>query len=120
MASVEVSEKIETAPNVDTNKTPPEVTTETYDVQNHESEGLHFVTRGKVVEDNDASDGTITGYHADQMRSRALLSYKEERRLFWKIDWHLMPLMSIIYLLKNLDAANVCYTPSWVDGQGQH
>ena len=109
MSSLGISEKIETAPDASDNKQNLGTTSSVYDVDTHGSEGLHFVTRGKVVSDDDGSDQAIIGYDAGQMRARALLSYKEEKKLFRRIDWHLMPLMSLIYLLKNLDASNVSH-----------
>ena len=70
------------------------------------------MTSGKVVSDDEASEEAIIGYDADQMQARALLSSGDEKKLFRKIDLYLMPLMSLMYLLKNLDAANVCYYQS--------
>jgi hypothetical protein len=111
MSSVEVLEKIEIAPEIAADKKVlplyAEATRSLHDTTDHGTEGLHFVTRGKVISEDDGSDVAITGYDAHQMRARALLSYEEEKKLFRRIDWHLMPLMSIMYLLKNLDAANV-------------
>ncbi|KUJ09089.1 pantothenate transporter [Mollisia scopiformis] len=106
MSSPNISEKIESSPNTTNEKTALETTQSLSISPNHPDSNLHFVTRGKVISDDDGSDETITGYDAGQMRARALLSIGQEKKLFRKIDWHLMPLMSLIYLLKNLDAAN--------------
>jgi hypothetical protein len=68
---------------------------------------LHYVRRGQEVTDDTISTDSIEGYEAEQMRARALLTYEEEKKLLRRIDWHIMPLCSIAFLLKNIDSANV-------------
>jgi hypothetical protein len=68
---------------------------------------LHYVRRGQEVADDTLSTDSIEGYEVEQMRARALLTYEEEKKLLRRIDWHLMPLCSIAFLLKNIDSANV-------------
>jgi hypothetical protein len=68
---------------------------------------VHTVRRGEELEDSSSLEDEIIGYDADRMRARTLLSEKEERKLMWKVDWHLMPLCSIMFLLKNMDYQNV-------------
>jgi hypothetical protein len=68
---------------------------------------LHYVRRGQEVADDALSTDSIVGYEAEQMRARALLTYDEEKKLLRRIDWHLMPLLAIAFLLKNIDSANV-------------
>ncbi|KAI0970136.1 major facilitator superfamily domain-containing protein [Xylaria arbuscula] len=41
------------------------------------------------------------------MRARTYLTATEEKKLLRRIDWHLMPLCSIMFLFKNLDVDNV-------------
>jgi hypothetical protein len=41
------------------------------------------------------------------MRARSLLTYEEEKKLLRRIDWHIMPLCAIDFLLKNIDSTNV-------------
>ncbi|KAI8623007.1 pantothenate transporter [Xylariaceae sp. FL1651] len=41
------------------------------------------------------------------MRARTALTAQEEKRLIRRIDWHLMPLCSLMFLFKNLDYTNV-------------
>ncbi|KAI0477988.1 major facilitator superfamily domain-containing protein [Xylaria cf. heliscus] len=41
------------------------------------------------------------------MRARTALTAEEEKKLIRRIDWHLMPLCSLIFLFKNLDVDNV-------------
>lgn len=68
--------------------------------------GLHYARRGSIAND-EAADGQIEGYDAERMRARTLLTAEEEKKLLRKIDWHLMTLCSIMFLLKNIDADNV-------------
>jgi hypothetical protein len=68
---------------------------------------LHYVRRGQEITDDTLSTDSIEGYEADQMRARALLTYEEEKKLLRRIDWHMMPLLSIAFLLKNIDYTNV-------------
>jgi hypothetical protein len=67
---------------------------------------FHYARRGSLVADT-ATDPNIEGYDAERMRARALLSADEEKKLLRKIDWHLMTLCSVMFLLKNIDADNV-------------
>jgi hypothetical protein len=68
---------------------------------------LHYVRRGQEVSDDALSTESIEGFEAEQMRARALLTYEEEKKLLRRIDWHIMPLCSIAFLLKNIDYTNV-------------
>lgn len=49
----------------------------------------------------------IPGYDANLMQARAALSYEEEKKLLRRIDWHLIPLLAIMYMLKSVDFSNV-------------
>ncbi|KAM0554908.1 hypothetical protein ACHAPJ_006644 [Fusarium lateritium] len=53
-----------------------------------------------------ATRHTSTG----EAESNLLLTPAEERKLVWKIDVHLMPLMFILYLLQYLDKTSLGYT----------
>lgn len=77
-------------------------TDETSEIDNGK---LHYVRRGQEVADNETD--AIAGYEAEQMRARALLTSEEEKKLLRRIDWHIMPLCAIAFLLKNIDANNV-------------
>ncbi|KAI1658366.1 putative pantothenate transporter [Daldinia decipiens] len=70
------------------------------------NDGFHHARRGEVTDDVSASEA-IDGYDAERMRARTALTAEEEKRLIRRIDWHLMPLCSIIFMFKNLDADNV-------------
>ena len=66
---------------------------------------LHLVRRGQAL-DEDAVSDDIVGYDAERMRARAALTFQEEKKLLRRIDWHIMPLVSLMFLLKNIDYAN--------------
>ncbi|PMD55218.1 MFS general substrate transporter [Hyaloscypha bicolor E] len=68
---------------------------------------LHYVKRGQEVSDDAGFTDSIIGYRAEQMRARSLLTYEEEKKLLRRIDWHIMPLCAIAFLLKNIDSTNV-------------
>ena len=66
---------------------------------------LHLVARSDELHDKPESD--IRGYDEELMRDRVLLSSEEEKRLLRKVDLYLLPLMSLIYMVKTIDANNV-------------
>ncbi|KPM38314.1 hypothetical protein AK830_g8213 [Neonectria ditissima] len=68
---------------------------------------FHAVTRGDAVSSSDDVHDSITGYDATVMRARATLSSEEEKKLLRRIDWRLIPLLSIMYMVKTIDASNV-------------
>jgi len=68
---------------------------------------LHYVRRGEEISDDAFASDSIAGYEAERMRARTLLTYEEEKKLLRRIDWHIMPLCAIAFLLKNIDSANV-------------
>lgn len=51
----------------------------------------------------------IPGYDADLMQARATLSSEEEKKLLRRIDWRLLPLLSLMYMLKSVDFSNVSH-----------
>ncbi|KAI1764258.1 putative pantothenate transporter [Hypoxylon sp. FL1150] len=87
-------------------KTPAITSAEATDTSRSSSvdDGLHRVRRGEVAGDYDDS---IIGYDAERMRARTVLTAAEEKKLIRRIDWHLMPLCSLIFMFKGLDADNV-------------
>ncbi|KAI0449966.1 putative pantothenate transporter [Xylaria acuta] len=68
-------------------------------------DGFYRAARGEVADVK--GDQTIQGFHAERMQARTALTTEEERKLIRRIDWHLMPLCSLIFLFKNLDVDNV-------------
>lgn len=67
---------------------------------------LTFAHRGQQV-DGSSSHNDIDGYDAERMRDRALLTAKEEKALMRRVDWRIMSICSILFLLKNIDADNI-------------
>lgn len=78
--------------------------------------GLHIQPRHGQVDGEGAAE--ISGYDHGRMKDRTLLSYEEEKKLLRRVDWHLMLLCSVIFMIKNVDANNVrhltfrCFTQS--------
>lgn len=66
---------------------------------------LHFAKRGQILDENDFS--AVDGVDLERMRARALLTAEQEKKLMRRIDWHIMPLCALMFLMKNLDANNV-------------
>jgi len=76
---------------------------------------LHFAARkDELLPDEEDEKRQIVGYDATLMRARALLSSAEEKKLLRRIDWHLIPLLSIMYIVKSIDAINVSEVPSHI------
>ncbi|CAK7209716.1 hypothetical protein SCUCBS95973_000534 [Sporothrix curviconia] len=78
--------------------------------------GFHVVSRNKGASKTDGIESPepatgeivlIAGYDAAMMSARASLSADEEKALLRRIDWRLLPLLSVIYMVKTIDAANV-------------
>lgn len=69
---------------------------------------IHYVSRKEDGSIKEYDEDIIPGYDANLMRARASLSSVEEKRLLRRIDWHLIPLLAIIYMLKSVDFTNVC------------
>ena len=77
------------------------------------SKRLHIVPRNDAPANYaTAQNEDIVGYDADLMRDRTLLSNVEEKKLIRRIDWHLIPLLSVMYAVKTIDAANVLTIPT--------
>ncbi|EXJ86631.1 hypothetical protein A1O3_03584 [Capronia epimyces CBS 606.96] len=87
-------------------KIPPATATTAAEELGTDDRGLHYARRGDAVDQTSSVDSDILGYDADRMKARALLTVAEEKRLMRRIDWHLMPLCSLMFLFKNIDANN--------------
>lgn len=72
-----------------------------------EQNGLHLVRRGGDMLDSNIDACDIQGFDSDRMRARTLLTAEEEKKLLRRIDWHIMPLCSLMFMLKNMDADNI-------------
>lgn len=75
--------------------------------ESQENATIHVVRRGDELDNESSLENDIVGYDAERMSARTLLSEAEEKKLMRRIDWHLMPLCSIMFLLKNMDYQNV-------------
>lgn len=76
------------------------------------SNRLHFVPRGEPLPEYDGvSDEQIVGYDSTLLRDRTVLTSDEEKRLKSRIDWRLLPLLALMYMVKTIDAQNVCALP---------
>ncbi|KAM0080734.1 hypothetical protein ACKRZS_007111 [Fusarium odoratissimum] len=65
------------------------------------------VTRGESIHTSDDINDNIVGYDGELMGARTRLSSQQEKKLLRRIDWHLIPLLSVMYMVKSIDAANV-------------
>uniref|UniRef100_A0A8H7NN66 Major facilitator superfamily (MFS) profile domain-containing protein n=1 Tax=Bionectria ochroleuca TaxID=29856 RepID=A0A8H7NN66_BIOOC len=68
--------------------------------------GLTYARRGEEVDDATVAQG-VDGFDAERMRDRALLTAEEEKRLMRRVDWRIMTVCSLLFLLKNLDSDNI-------------
>jgi hypothetical protein len=57
------------------------------------------------AENEDATG--IDDPEVSRRRALSALTPEEEKKLLRRIDWHLMPLCSLIFMFKNLDVNNV-------------
>ena len=67
---------------------------------------ITLAQRGIAV-DEDVVDGTEETEEDTNRRNRTLLSAKEEQALLRRIDWRIMTVCSLLFLLKNIDADNI-------------
>ncbi|KAL4889660.1 pantothenate transporter [Aspergillus ambiguus] len=68
---------------------------------------VHYVKRAENDPLPEYKEELIPGYNANLMGARATLSSDEEKKLLRRIDWHLLPLLAVMYLLKTVDYTNV-------------
>ncbi|KAF5858143.1 hypothetical protein ETB97_004747 [Aspergillus alliaceus] len=69
--------------------------------------GLHYASRGQVFRDDNLDTENIAGLDAEWMGARTSLTADEEKRLLRRVNWHIMPLCTIMFLLKNIDSETV-------------
>jgi hypothetical protein len=84
------------------------------------NEHLHYARRGGDAVDSDVDSTEIHGFDAERMRARTLLTADEEKKLLRRIDWHIMPLCSIMFMLKNMDADNISNARIMNEGTNQN
>jgi hypothetical protein len=88
-----------------TTKDPHEIVEINSPIISHDTK-IHYAKRGEIISQLPI-DEAIDGFQADSQGARTLLTAEEEKKLLRRIDWHLMPLCSLIFLFKNLDSDNV-------------
>jgi hypothetical protein len=64
---------------------------------------LTFVHRGTAADEDAIGESDEDAIS----RNRTLLSAKEEKALLRRIDWRIMTVCSLLFLLKNIDADNI-------------
>ncbi|EXJ83050.1 hypothetical protein A1O3_06867 [Capronia epimyces CBS 606.96] len=78
------------------------------EVKSLDSRNLTIVPRGDAGSVPDLDLGQVTGVDDDAvLDARRAFTAEEEKRLIRRIDWRLLPLLSILYMVKTIDAANV-------------
>jgi hypothetical protein len=71
-----------------------------------DTDALTFFRRGEQVDDATAAKG-VDGFDSALMRDRSLLTAEEEKALMRRVDWRIMTICSLLFLMKNLDADNI-------------
>jgi hypothetical protein len=90
---------------VATIKTPSETSTpnDIPSSQDTKNAGITLVQRGII----DGDDATAQTENETTRKNRTLLSAQEEKALLRRIDWRIMTVCSLLFLLKNIDADNI-------------
>ncbi|KAI8169049.1 MFS transporter prlL [Colletotrichum sp. SAR 10_70] len=70
------------------------------------SDGLTFARRGEQV-DETTPVSDVSGFDAERMRARSLLTAAEEKALMRRVDFRIMTICSLLFLMKNIDADNI-------------
>ncbi|KAF5516082.1 MFS transporter prlL [Colletotrichum siamense] len=70
------------------------------------SDGLTFARRGEQVDETTAVSD-VSGFDAERMRARSLLTAAEEKALMRRVDFRIMTICSLLFLMKNIDADNI-------------
>lgn len=99
------SEKMPQAPIPNQEK--PTFVTGSIESSDIEKKHLHIIHRSDALLDDTIAAESITGYDPILMRARATLSAEQEKKVIRRIDWRLIPLLSIMYMVKSIDATNV-------------
>lgn len=71
-------------------------------------DGVTLFRRGEAIQDGDSANFSgVAGFDAERMRDRTLLTAEEEKALMRRVDWRIMTVCSLLFLMKNLDADNI-------------
>lgn len=87
---------------------------------------VHEVTTGGVpgvkprsaLLNTEAVDDISADDHEQRMKDRALLSAEEEKKLLRRVDFRLMILCAVIFMIKNVDSNNVSIGHHLLRGSG--
>jgi hypothetical protein len=92
---------------VATTTTPSETSTpdNVLSPQDTKSASITLAQRGIIDDDHD--DTNVQTEEETVRRNRSLLSAQEEKALLRRIDWRIMTICSLLFLLKNIDADNI-------------
>jgi hypothetical protein len=71
--------------------------------QDTKNAGITLVQRGLI----DGDDATAQTENETTRKNRTFLSAQEEKALLRRIDWRIMTVCSLLFLLKNIDADNI-------------
>ena len=86
------------------------ISSETASKEDHRVEpsagNVAYAQRGELVDEDIAAEGA-DGFDAERMRGRSLLTAAEEKALMRRVDWRMMTICSMLFLLKNIDADNI-------------
>jgi hypothetical protein len=77
---------------------------------------VHCVNRNGDHTPESFDEELIPGYDPTLMRARATLSSAEEKKLLRRIDWHLIPLLAVMYMVKSVDFTNVRLSTEYAGG----
>lgn len=86
------------------------ISSETASKEDHQNEAatsaVAYARRGELIDEETAAEGA-DGFDAERMRGRSLLTAAEEKALMRRVDWRMMTICSILFLLKNIDSDNI-------------
>ncbi|EXF84184.1 hypothetical protein CFIO01_09303 [Colletotrichum fioriniae PJ7] len=68
-------------------------------------DGLTFARRGEQIDE--LTSGDVSGFDAERMRARSLLTADEEKKLMRRVDLRIMTICSLLFLMKNIDSDNI-------------
>lgn len=74
-----------------------------HDAAPHHATGVTLARRGEEM----SSVSDVDGFDAARMRDRTLLTAEEEKALMRRVDWRMMTMCSMLFLLKNIDSDNI-------------
>ncbi|KAI1845466.1 hypothetical protein JX266_008324 [Neoarthrinium moseri] len=90
------------------NKDPVATTSTSTEVLEHFSRGKTFHVARRADALSDTPDGSsIADPDTERKKALTALTAEEEKKLIRRIDWRLIPLLALLYVMKKLDESNV-------------